>query len=110
LPDPRRETKNKLHRLNDIVMIVLCVVISGIEDWVCMEDFAREKEDWLRRFLSLPHGVPSHDMLSNVMGRIEPKAFADAFLRWTQAALPSLSGAHVALDGKAPLRRRGGWC
>ena len=101
LPDPRRETKNKLHRLSDIVMIVLCAVISGIEDWVGMEDFAREKEDWLRRFLSLPHGVPSHDTLSDVIGRIKPKAFAEAFMRWTQAALPSLGGEHVALDGKA---------
>jgi DDE_Tnp_1-associated len=40
LPDPRRETRNKLHPLNDIVMIVLCTVLSGIEDWVGMEDFA----------------------------------------------------------------------
>ena len=90
LPDPRRETRNKLHPLNDIVMIVLCAVLSGIEDWVGMEDFAKEKEAWLRGFLSLPHGIPSHDTLSDVMGRIQPPAFTDAFQRWVQAALPAI--------------------
>ncbi len=46
LPDPRRETKNKLHKLGDIVMIVLCAVLSGIEDGVGMETFAEEREEW----------------------------------------------------------------
>lgn len=100
LPDPRRDTKNKLHPLNEIVMIVLCAVLSGVEDWVGMEDFAEAKEAWLRGFLTLPHGIPSHDTLSDVMGRIDPQAFAEAFQRWVQAALPSLSGEQVCLDGK----------
>jgi hypothetical protein len=67
LKDPRRETKNKLHKLSDIVMIVLCAVLSGIEDWVGMEAFAEEKEAWLRGFLELPNDIPSHDTLSNVL-------------------------------------------
>jgi hypothetical protein len=46
LPDPRRETRNKLHKLHDILMIVLCAVLSGVEDWVGMADFAEEKEAW----------------------------------------------------------------
>lgn len=100
LKDPRRETKNKLHKLSDIVMIVLCAVLSGIEDWVGMEEFAEEKETWLRGFLELPNGIPSHDTLSDVLGRIDPQAFQEAFLRWVQAALPSLSGEHICLDGK----------
>lgn len=100
LTDPRRETKNKLHSLIDIVMIVLCAVISGVEDWVGMEEFGYEKEDWLRGFLKLPNGIPSHDTLSDVMGRIKPPAFEEAFLAWVQAGLPSLAGEHVALDGK----------
>jgi len=92
LQDPRRETKNKLHKLTDIVLIVLCAVLSGIEDGVGMEDFAEEKEAWFRTFLELPNGIPSHDTLSNVFGRLNPKDFADAFQRWVNAALPSLSG------------------
>jgi hypothetical protein len=43
LKDPRRKTKNKLHKLSDILMIVLCAVLSGIEDWVGMEDRRRER-------------------------------------------------------------------
>src|SRR5512143_2475220 len=100
LPDPRRETRNKLHPLPDIVMIVLCAVLSGIEDWVGMEDFANEKETWLRSFLALPQGIASPDTLSDVMGRLQPQAFTDAFQRWVQAALPSLSGEQLCLDGK----------
>lgn len=100
LIDPRRETKNKLHRLNDIVMIVFCAVLSGIEDWVGMEDFALEKEPWFRGFLELPNGIPSHDTLSKVFGRLKPEPFAEAFLRWVQAALPSLLGEPICLDGK----------
>jgi hypothetical protein len=75
LPDPRRETQNKLHKLHDILMIVLCAVLSGVEDWVGMEAFAEEKEAWLRGFLELSNGIPSHDTLSDVMGRMDPRAF-----------------------------------
>lgn len=100
LPDPRRETKNKLHSLQDIIMLVLCAVMSGVEDWVGMEEFGHQKESWLRTFLKLPNGIPSHDTLSDVMGRIKPELFAKAFLTWVQSGLPSLAGEHVALDGK----------
>jgi predicted transposase YbfD/YdcC len=108
LKDPRRETKNKLHKLSDIVMIVLCAVLSGIEDWVGMEEFAEEKAAWFRGFLELPNGIPSHDTLSDVLGRIDPQAFRDAFLCWVQAALPSLSGEQLCLDGKTLRGSRSG--
>ncbi|WP_277752477.1 ISAs1 family transposase [Candidatus Methylobacter oryzae] len=100
IKDPRRETKNKLHKLSDILLIVLCAVLSGIEDWVGMEEFAEEKEPWLRRFLELPNGMPSHDTLSDVLGRIDPNAFQEAFLQWVEAALPSLLGEQIYLDDK----------
>ena len=108
LPDPRRETRNKLHELHDILMIVLCAVLSGVEDWVGMEAFAEEKEDWLRGFLNLPNGIPSHDTLSDVLGRIDPAAFAKAFTAWATAALPVLSGEQVCLDGKTLRGSRAG--
>lgn len=49
LCDPRRETRNKLHKLSDIVMIVFCAVLSGVEDWVGMEEFAEQKEGGVTR-------------------------------------------------------------
>ena len=108
LRDPRRETRNKLHRLHDIVMIALCAVLSGEEDWVGMADFAEEKETWLRSFLDLPNGIPSHDTLSDVLGRIDPVAFAAAFTAWATAALPVLTGEQVCLDGKTVRGSRDG--
>lgn len=108
VPDPRRETRNKLHRLEDILMITLCAVLSGVEDWVGMEVFAKEKEAWLRGFLELPNGIPSHDTLSDVMGRLSPPAFAQAFTAWSRAALPSLAGEAVCLDGKTVRGSRDG--
>ncbi|MDD5034862.1 MAG: ISAs1 family transposase, partial [Methylococcaceae bacterium] len=65
-----------------------------------MEDFALEKETWFRSFLELPNGIPSHDTLSDVMGRLKPDAFTEAFLSWVRAALPSLSDEPVCVDGK----------
>ena len=71
LSDPRRETRNRLHALQDIVMITLC----GYDDWVSIGDFAHESEAWLCQFLLLDNGIPSHDTLSDVMGRLDRKAF-----------------------------------
>ena len=100
LPDPRRETRNKLHALQDILMIVLSTVLSGIEDWVGIETFAQERPAWLRGFLELPNGIPSHDTLSDGMGRMDPIAFRAAFTPWATDALPNLAGEPVGVDGK----------
>ena len=101
LPDPRRETRNKLHKLEDIIMITLCAVLGGYEDWVSIEDFGYGNETWLRGFLELPNGIPSHDTLSDVIGRIDRDAFAHAFGNWVQAGLPELAGHQVDIDGKS---------
>ena len=61
-------------------MIVFWAMLGGVEDWVGMEPFAREKETWLRQFLELPNGIPSHDSLGDVMGRLPP-AMARDYLR-----------------------------
>lgn len=100
LSDPRRQNRNRLHALEDIVMITLCATLCGFDDWVSIEDFANENEAWLREFLPLTNGIPSHDTLSDVMGRIDRVAFAEAFARWMQDSLPELGAGHIALDGK----------
>jgi predicted transposase YbfD/YdcC len=108
LPDPRRETRNKLHSLQDILMIVLSAILSGIEDWVGMQTFAQEREAWLRSFLRLPNGIPSHDTLSDVIGRLDPVAFRAAFTAWATDALPNLGGEQVCVDGKTVRGSRNG--
>jgi hypothetical protein len=100
LTDPRRETQNKLPKLTDIILIVFCGVLSGFEDWVGMETFAEEKEEGFPTFLELPNGIPSYDTLSDVIECLQAGVFAEAFLRWTQSALPSLAGEQICLDGK----------
>jgi predicted transposase YbfD/YdcC len=93
--------------LPDFLMIVFCAVLSGVEDWVGMEEFAREKETWFRRFLALPNGIPSHDTLSDVLGRLAPGVFGQAFMAWMRSAVPSLAGEQICLDGKTLRGSRG---
>ena len=106
LRDPRRETCNRLLRLHDIVMILLCAVLSGDVNWGGIADLAEEKEACLRGYMDLPNGIPSHDTLSDVLGRIDPVAFAAAYGAWATEALPVLAGEQVCLDGE-PVRAAG---
>jgi hypothetical protein len=64
--DPRRETRNTLHKLEDLLMIVFSAALSGIEDWVGMEEFGNQKQDWLKSFPDLTNGIPSHDFAKAV--------------------------------------------
>jgi len=65
IDDPRRNL-SKLHTLNDILLIGILSVISGAETWNDMEDFGKAKENFLRKFLELPNGIPSHDTFQSV--------------------------------------------
>ena len=69
LKDPRLERK-KLHALMDIIMLVICGIISGAEGWEAIEEFGHEKLSWLRKFVPLKNGVPSHDCIAYVISRL----------------------------------------
>lgn len=103
LPDPRIE-RTKRHALLDIVAIALCAVICGADSWVEVEVFGRAKEAWLRRFLALPNGIPSHDTFGRVFARLDPDAFERCFLSWVRSVMHHTDGEIVAIDGKV-LRR-----
>jgi predicted transposase YbfD/YdcC len=104
LPDPRRETQNKKHRLIDILVIALCGTIAGCQSAVEIEAYGRAKEPWLRTFLELPNGIPSHDTVSRVLQLLDPRKFHDCFVRWVQALHELTRGEVVPIDGKT-LRR-----
>jgi predicted transposase YbfD/YdcC len=104
LPDPRRDCQNKKHRLIDILAIALCGVIAGCESAVEIEAYGRQKEAWLRTFLKLDHGIPSHDTFSRVLQMLDPRRFHDCFVKWVQALHDVTRGEVVAIDGKT-LRR-----
>jgi predicted transposase YbfD/YdcC len=104
LTDPRIE-RAKEHRLLDIITITLCAVLCGADDWVAIETFGRAKEAWLRSFLALPGGIPSHDTFGRVFARLDPTEFRACFIDWMQAITGAgLPAGVVAVDGKT-LRR-----
>ena len=103
VPDPRQDI-NKKHLLIDILVITLCAVVAGAEGWNEIESFGREKESVFRKFLALPHGIPSHDIFRDVFLRMDPQPFGKAFLQWVQGIQLETNGRFVAIDGKT-LRR-----
>jgi predicted transposase YbfD/YdcC len=99
LKDPRRAHR-RLHLLQDILVVALCAVIAGAQDWQEIVTFGRKRLDWLKRFLGLPHGIPSHDTFERVFDRLDPAAFRACFRQWVRAIQEALSIGHVAIDGK----------
>jgi predicted transposase YbfD/YdcC len=99
LQDPRRAHR-RLHPLQDVIVIALCAVIAGAQDWQEIETFGRKRHDWLKRFLELPHGIPSHDTFERVFDRIKPQAFQACFREWVRAVSAALKIKHIAIDGK----------
>ena len=97
--DPRREWGNLRHKLEDILIIGLCSVICCGEDFVDMEEFGKDREEWLRGFLELPNGIPDSDTFRRVYERIDPNVLAQSLNSWL--AIPSGSGGRsVNIDGK----------
>src|SRR4051794_28735691 len=111
LRDPRRRHLRK-HLLIDIIVIALCAVICGANDWQQVVTFAKRRRPWLETFLALPHGIPSHDTFERVFDRLDPQVFQTCFRRWVGALAHTLGVGHVAIDGKT-LRHSGngpkGW-
>lgn len=103
LPDPRID-RTKLHKLFDILVIAICAVICGADTWVEVEAFGQAKETWLRSFLELPNGIPSHDTFGRVFARLDPTQFEARFLAWVRALAELVPGQVVPIDGKE-LRR-----
>ena len=103
LPDPRVQ-RTKDHDLIDILVIAICTLLCAGESFNDMEDFGKAKREWFKTFLTLRNGIPSHDTFNRLFAALDPKAFLDCFVGWTQSLRQAVPQEIVALDGKA-LRR-----
>jgi predicted transposase YbfD/YdcC len=100
LRDPRIN-RRKLHSLEAILVIAICAVIAGADDFQQVTLFGQKRRDWLGRFLDLRNGIPSHDTFERVFARLDPLAFQECFAGWMNAWYARLGGKHLAIDGKA---------
>ena len=103
LEDPRID-RTRRHDLMDILVIAICAVICGAEGWEDIAKYGRAKHDWLKTFLGLPHGIPSHDTFRRVFCLLDPSAFQECFQRWIDALSAGLGLKRIAIDGKAVRR------
>lgn len=106
ITDPRQGWKVE-HDLVELLVVAVNAVLVGADTFVEIELWAKEKIEWLRKYLRLVNGIPSHDTFGRLFGLIDAKEFAAAFRRWVSSHLPALGGQVVALDGKTS-RRSGG--
>ena len=102
IEEPRVE-RTRRHELLDIILIAIVGVLCGADGWVEIEAFGKTKEAWLKTFLALPNGIPSHDTFGRVFARIDPRQFEECFLNWVRGVTEKISGV-IAIDGKT-LRR-----
>jgi len=98
LTDPRI-ARTRAHNLFDLVVVALCGTLAGADAWTDIERFGNERLDWLRTFLPLPEGIPSHDTFGRVFARLDPAELVACVAQWLEDIGRDI-GQHIAIDGK----------
>jgi predicted transposase YbfD/YdcC len=93
--------RTKKHRLDDILGITLCAVVCGADSFEEIERFGDARHDWLKRFLALPRGIPSHDTFNRVLAALGRKQFAACSGRWMAELCVATGLKPIAIDGKS---------
>jgi hypothetical protein len=101
LEDPRTDNHNRLHNFHDILVIAILGTICGTDGWTEICEFAEAKLDWLKTFLELPHGIPSHDTFGRVFSLLDAEVFEECFLAWIASLSIDLQNEIIAIDGKS---------
>jgi predicted transposase YbfD/YdcC len=99
LTDPRVE-RNREHLLEEILLIAIAAVLSGAESWNDIADYGEDKLEWLKTFLTLPGGIPSHDTFNRVFAALDPEEMERGFAAWVSSIAKLTAGEVVAIDGK----------
>ncbi len=100
LTDPRVE-RNREHLLEEILLIAIAAVLSGAESWNEIAEYGEDKLEWLKTFLTLPGGIPSHDTFNRVFQALDPEEMERGFVAWVSSIARLTAGAVVAIDGKS---------
>jgi predicted transposase YbfD/YdcC len=107
-PDHRIDNDNKMHLLVDILVSAICAVLGGANSWLAVERFCRAHETWLRSFLELANGIPSHDTYRQVFLSLNPEEMNRRFAIWMSDISQNLKLKQVAIDGKTLCGSGGG--
>ncbi len=99
MADPRVEGRCD-YRLVEILLIAVCAVLCGAESWSEVEEFGNAKRDWLRQYLTLPAGIPSHDTFSRVFRLLNADEYQRRFMGWVERHFSIRPGQVIAVDGK----------
>ncbi len=100
LRDPRVE-RNREHLLEEILLISIAAVLSGAESWNDIAEYGEDKLEWLKTFLRLPSGIPSHDTFNRVFQALDPEEMEKGFMAWVTSIAKLTTDEVVAIDGKA---------
>ncbi|MBM4012007.1 MAG: ISAs1 family transposase, partial [Planctomycetes bacterium] len=98
LPDPCR--RKVTHPLINFIVIAICAVICGADDFVAIADFGLMKRRWFRKILDLRAGIPSHDRFNAIFSMLSPTDFERCLLSWIEALQVATDGQVIAIDGK----------
>jgi len=99
ISDPRKGNAI-VYDLVEVLVISILAILCGAKYFTEMELFGHEREKWLRTFLKLEHGIPSHDTFCDVYSAIEPETITKSFAKWVETIRQKISGEVVAIDGK----------
>ena len=106
VPDPRVK-RTQRHELMDILVIALCAVIGGADDWVGVVEFGKAKREWFSTFLKLPNGIASHDTFGRIFQILDSQVLEQVCMEWLQSIAGQIEGV-VAIDGKSLRGSRNG--
>jgi predicted transposase YbfD/YdcC len=83
-----------------MLVVALCAILCGADNWFAISVWGEAKLDWLRRYVPLKQGIPSHDTFGRVFAALDPRQFEACFIRWVSRLCPALADQVVAIDGK----------
>ncbi len=100
IPDERVTTRS-LHKLVDIIAVAILAILCGADGWVAIETYGKAKKEWLKTFLELPNGIPSHDTFGRIFSQLDPEILERNFQGWVKIIAGNLGLEVIAIDGKS---------